>query len=109
MLLPAMLLAAFGVYFDTGEGLFRKCIAADAREQYMCFGYITAVSDAIVSYKALGFDDPACVPMGTTRRAITDEVVAYLRANPGKRDRAASDLVILAIRAAYPCGSADMD
>ncbi len=109
MLIPAILLAASGLYFETGESLYRKCIAEDVRERYYCYGFVSAVSDSVVSYKSVGAHQPVCIDTKLTRQDLRDTVVAYLRANPARRPLAASDLVIIALKEAYPCGPADPD
>lgn len=109
MLIPAIVLAASGLHFETGESLYRKCVAQDERQEFYCYGFISAVSDSIVTYRSIGARQPVCITTEPTRRDMRNVVVAYLRDNPGKRSLAASDLVILALRRAYPCAGSDPD
>ena len=109
MLIAAILLATIGNQFESGETLYRKCTGQDLELRHTCQGYVTAVADSMVMYESMGAGAHVCLPPGTTKGNVTDTVVAYLRANPGKRRLAASGLAIIALKEAYPCDDGDPD
>jgi hypothetical protein len=76
----------------TGNHLMEHCISAP---DGFCAGYINGVID---SNHAL-----FCFPPEVTSRQIINSTIVYLHDHPEKLDLYASNLVIKALRAAFPC------
>ena len=106
--------ASFAVSsFYSGGDLFEQCgealeasAGAEAKQSH-CFGYVAGVLDGIaVTLDSLVVSaEYLCVPKGL----ITAEDVAsiffdYLSSHPQHREAAASSLVLVSLREAFPCG-----
>ena len=76
----------------TGNHLMKQCISAP---DSFCAGYIKGVID---TNHAL-----FCFPPEVTNRQIINITIIYLHDHPEKLDRYAPNLVIKALRAAFPC------
>ena len=76
----------------TGNDLMRRCIASPDN---FCAGYIEGVIDT--SHALF------CVPHAVTRRERINMTIVYLHAHPDKLGLYAPNLVIKAMRTAFPC------
>ena len=76
----------------TGNYLMKQCTSAP---DSFCAGYIAGVID---TNHAL-----FCFPPEVTNRQIINITIIYLHDHPEKLDRHAPNLVIKALRAAFPC------
>jgi hypothetical protein len=93
----------------SGNQLYNYCTAAYAKspsEQWLasgtCFGYVTAVMDALSSGNPLnGFK--ACVPVNADMNQVVDVVKNFIHDHPEKRHLVAVGLVAEAFAAAFPC------
>ena len=105
----ALLLSTGGLYYKTGDSLYRLCISNKPLDRYGCYSYIIGVSDSLNSFKQVDEQEIACVPEGVKGDELITIISSYLRDNPKKRTYGASDLVMNALRRAYPCQNTDMD
>ena len=86
--------------FFTGAHLDAEC-----REQIpmTCVSYILGASDAVQDSARQGGASPFCVGPQVTQAALVDVVVAYLRAHRERHEGRATEIVLAALREAYPC------
>lgn len=104
--------------FVSGNTLYEWCSARPGsvtfyQDESSCREYILGVHDALESagYLFAAFaemDDPfemVCVPPRVQAGQLKEVVATYLRNNPAPRHEGAAMQVMLALRAAYPCGS----
>lgn len=110
--------AASQVTYRTGNNLYADCTTREDSPLYYqndaaCTLYVLGVNDAFAQapdVASLLREEPAnstpemlCVPIGVQAGQLRDVVLAYLRSNPATRHQSAAWLVLLALRAAYPC------
>jgi hypothetical protein len=84
--------------FKSGNELLQECTEPPVS---LCFGYIEAVTDALVRNSLNGYE--ACVPQEVTVGQLQNIVVQYLRQDPRDRHLGAIGLVAHAISNAFPC------
>ncbi|MEO5493084.1 MAG: Rap1a/Tai family immunity protein [Sphingomonas sp.] len=97
----AVMLAAAGPGWETGNSLLSDCQSDNPAKQAFCLGYVGAIGDWTQSDPRLG--SRVCLPAGGVRSQMVDVVVKYLKDNPAERAKGASLLVVLALREAFPC------
>lgn len=90
--LAASLIGTVQARMTTGHDLMQHCI--DAPDSF-CAGYVGGVID---SNNAL-----FCFPPEVTKRQILNITILFLRDNPKKLGMYAPNLVIKAMRIAFPC------
>jgi hypothetical protein len=92
---------------ESGNDLYSRCINVDSRtavaDDFMCFGYVSGVADAMVANnnEIAGFRE--CLRVGLTRLQLSDVVEKWLQNHPEKRDFSAPGLVAHAFAEAFPC------
>ena len=79
-------------HLTTGNDLMQHCVASP---DSFCAGYIGGVIDT--SHTLF------CFPPGVTKREIINITIVYLRDHSDKLGLYAPNLVIKAMRAAFPC------
>jgi hypothetical protein len=91
-------LAAEG--FMTGAHLDAEC-----RDQIpmTCVAYILGVADGLQDAAAQGAPRLICYGPQVEQEALLQAVIAYLRAHPERHPARASELIIAALRDAFPC------
>jgi Rap1a immunity proteins len=67
-----------------------------------CDGYINGVADGAMAIAAEG-KPQLCIPQATTGVQMRETTVKWLRAHPDEGKRQAGELVVRALREAYPC------
>jgi len=90
--LSASIVGTVQARLTTGNDLMQHCITAP---DGFCAGYIGGVIDTSHSL--------FCFPPGVTKREIINTTIAYLHDHSKKLGLYAPNLVIRAMRAAYPC------
>jgi len=92
------LVVATGFFAISGNELYQNCTAASGSLQAIfCVGYVTAVSDSLISQRLM------CAPEGAQVGQAMDVIVDYLRAHPEQRQRSGYSLAELALVGAFPC------
>jgi hypothetical protein len=91
-ILAASMVGTVQARLTTGNDLMQHCIAAP---ENFCAGYIGGVVDT--SHALF------CFPPEVDKREIINITIMYLRADPKKLGLYAPNLVIKAMRAAFPC------
>lgn len=81
--------------FFSGNDLQSLCNSSDGVTQ--CIGYVMGIADAA---ERMG---KACLRAGVEFPQVLDVTRAYLAAHPAARDKPGADLVLIAIREAWPC------
>ena len=90
--LAASMIGTVQARLTTGNDLMQHCIAAP---DSFCAGYVGGVIDT--SHAMF------CFPSEVTKRQIINITIMYLRDHPKKLGLYAPNLVIKAMRAAFPC------
>ena len=88
--------------FVNGNDLLKRC--NDPQAPFYCGGFVSGAHDGFTT--AWGWSKQApmfCVPTGVSIPQLVDITVAYLEDHPETRHYAASELIGLAIREAFPC------
>lgn len=93
--------------YYSGNALMEVCTTERAdpayfEKSYECVAYIGGAVDAFNTTREAN-KLKSCIPARITLSRLKDVTVAFLRDNPGRRDRSASALVFAATRAAWPC------
>lgn len=99
-----MLVADFGwCGFDSGNDLKALINTSDNMGlQGMGIGYIAGVSDALSDGATVsGFK--ACIPVGATKKQLSDVVLHWMNNNPEYLHLTASSLTAAALSKAFPC------
>jgi hypothetical protein len=92
---------AFGK-FISGNDLLKQCSqTASNLDQAICLGYVTAISDVLMSNKVNGFQ--GCTPSGATMGQLQRVIHSWLVARPNVLHYPASGLVASALEDAFPC------
>lgn len=69
-----------------------------------CFGRIVGAVNGMIMALALRGQPPVfCLRDSVTNQQVVDVVMAWLRANPSKRDLSISGIILVALRDAFPC------
>ncbi|MFI4976401.1 MAG: Rap1a/Tai family immunity protein [Caulobacterales bacterium] len=96
--------------YYTGDDLYLQCKAAPAdadfqTRQARCLAYVIGVSDAEQAAQGAAAGPPAtvCLSASVTSPQLIDAVVKFMDGHPEKRRLAAQDLVLEALRGAFPC------
>lgn len=85
-------------YFDTGNDLYERCIAADkTSNRQICLATASAYLDMM---RALGY---ACTGDKLTRRQVADVFVKFLRENPESRQKSGPSLAVDAFTKGFGC------
>jgi len=79
----------------TGNELKELAVATSGFKEDVFFGYVEGVLDARFR--------EVCVPNGVTRQQAIDVVRKYLMDNPATLHQPADDLVVRAVKLAWPC------
>jgi|APLak6261658528_1056013.scaffolds.fasta_scaffold59966_1 hypothetical protein len=79
----------------TGNELKELAVATNGFLEEVFFGYVEGVLDARFR--------EVCVPKGVTRQQAIDVVRKYLMDNPATLNQPADDLVVRAVKLAWPC------
>lgn len=83
--------------------LLQHC-QGDAANYMVCQGYIMGVVDTTNTWKGAGQADPGyCLPEGITLPQLVQVSVAGLQASSTVLEEEASGLVVITLRAAFPC------
>jgi len=86
-----------------GNKLLQHC-QGDATNYMVCQGYIMGVVDTTNTWKGIGQADPDyCLPPGITLTQLVQVSVAGLQASSTVLEEEASGLVVISLRAAFPC------
>ena len=96
-------MTAIGGLMD-GNALLDVC--SDPTQAARCQGYIMGVADAVSVVQSLGLkinEWRVCIPKRVALSQVTDTVVAYLRAHPDLRNRAAAALVGRSLSQSFRC------
>ena len=112
MLIAMLLLAAPDLHFETGRSLYLKCMSRNIRDQSVCYGFMTAAHDAIVSSRSSDAKIKDCFSVDLNQKSIANMFAEYLRGRPSQQDLPAFDLINSAIRnnyPLYPCDDGDPD
>jgi hypothetical protein len=109
MRLKGLLVTFFAVFpalahaeFQTGNQLLKLCTAKDPFHKAECLGYVEATMDTVDTIREMQ-GAKSCLPDSVDAGQLQDAVVRYLQANPTKRTAAGSALVVLTLRANWPC------
>lgn len=96
--------------FLSGNDLLSKCKDEQSIvNQQFCNGYVVGTADVLQSFQSVGgtvFQRETafpCFPKGITSEQLVDIVTKDLEESPERRHAAASQLVIVALVAAFPC------
>lgn len=100
-LMAAAALQQSGMF--TANELWESCRQADASNQSVCFGYISAVVDTYQTFHILAGEGTECIPAGVTYEQFRDVAVDYLRSNPRNRHLPAAGIVLISLSEAYGC------
>ena len=88
-----------------GSKLLQHC-QGDAANYMVCQGYIMGVVDTTNTWKGVGQAEPGyCLPPGITLPQLVQVSVAGLQASSTVLEEEASGLVVITLRAAFPCDS----
>lgn len=102
----AVLLATFSLPASAalkGSKLLQHC-QGDAANYMVCQGYIMGVVDTTRSWQGVNQVEPGyCLPPGITLPQLVQVSVAGLQASSTVLEEEASGLVIISLRAAFPC------
>jgi hypothetical protein len=86
-----------------GNKLLQHC-TGDSTNYMVCQGYIMGVVDTTNTWEAVDQANPEyCLPQGITLPQLVQVSVAGLQASSTVLGEEASGLVIIALRAAFPC------
>jgi Rap1a immunity proteins len=85
-----------------GNELRRLCTSKGARENGLCYGYVTAIAEVARGDDGL-YGHHACLPEHATRRQAVEVVKRFLDQHPEQRHYGASSLVAEALAEAFPC------
>ena len=90
-----------------GSKLLQHC-QGDTVNFMVCQGYVMGVVDATNSWKSVGDVDPGyCLPPGIQLQQLVQVAVAGLQASSTVLEEEASGLVIISLRAAFPCDNGE--
>lgn len=94
-----------GFSFYLGEEIYQTCRSKDDNSRQACAAYVCGAMDAWSADYILNRRKTysICLPVGTTCRQLADVTLKYLEENPGQRSTAASGLVGMALKQAFPC------
>ena len=84
-------------YFDTGNEVYERCIAADKTKHQTCLATASAYFDMM---RALGY---SCSGEKVTRRQVADVFVKFLRENPESRQKPGPSLAVEAFSKGFGC------
>ena len=85
-----------------GNALLKQCSATIGALMTFCFGYIDAVTDAVLENDGLGNVD-VCISAELDDVQLKNIVIGFLKKNPGLRRFAAPTLIARALAEAFPC------
>jgi hypothetical protein len=86
----------------TGNELWSLCTSKGATENSLCFGYVTAIAEAIGQPTGV-YGWRACFPEQVTRKQVVDVVTRYLDQHPEERHLTAGSLIANALAKAFRC------
>jgi hypothetical protein len=86
----------------TGKELWPLCTSKGATENSLCFGYVTAIAEAMGQPTGV-YGWRACVPEQVTRKQVVDVVMRYLDQHPEERHSTAGSLVANVLAKAFRC------
>jgi hypothetical protein len=92
----AMIFVAPPALAMSGNDLLAVCQSGGGEAWGYCIGYVTGITETSSSI---------CVPPETIRAQGRDIVLQYLKNHPETRQLKAADLVLNALKAAWPCPS----
>jgi hypothetical protein len=85
-------------YFDTGNEIYEKCIAADkSSKRLICLATASAYLDMM---RALGY---SCSDDELTRRQVADVLAKFLKENPESRQKSGPSLAVEAFSKGFGC------
>ena len=87
----------------TGNDLWRVCASKDARDNGLCYGYMTAIAEVIRQPAGL-FGHHACLSDDTAIQQIVDVVKRYLDQHPEVRHYGSFGLLAPALSTKEPSG-----
>ena len=106
-LVGVLVISTANAEFFSGNQLFTDCNGERPDEEAGCSGYIMGAMDTIISLqRGKLLDDRfqnVCLPEGVTAGQLVSIVKKYLTENPAERHFAASRIVVIGIRKAFPC------
>jgi hypothetical protein len=85
-----------------GNELWRLCTSKGARDNGLCYGYVTAIAEVARESDGL-YGHHACLPEHPTRHQAVEIVKRFLDQHPELRHYGASSLVAEALAEAFPC------
>jgi hypothetical protein len=89
---------AAATYFDTGNELYERCLAALPSPRLTCMASASAFMDMM---ETLGYTCPS----GLTKGQVTDVLLKYLKDHPESRHKSAASLALEAYSTAFGCKS----
>jgi hypothetical protein len=89
--------------FVLGNKLYGWCVDDGETAQAACVQYIVGVADTEAQHEMFKASPWACMPDNLTDGQLRDLVIKYLRDNPAIRHNSAANLVIFALKGAFPC------
>lgn len=93
----ALLVPSLAAAGQDGNGLHDDCSSPrGSYDEAVCFGYSVGVAESLNG-------DDFCIPKGAKAGQAQDVVTKYLRDHPETRHQPAIDLVVKALKAAFPC------
>lgn len=81
----------------TGNGLLADCTSTDFTNRMVCMAYIIGAADMA------GGLGQICRPAQVTFEQTKDVVINRLKSDPGNRHKASSVLIIMYLKATFPC------
>ncbi len=67
-----------------------------------CRAYVAGVADVLADGQSVG-NNRACFDQETTKGRATEAVIAWMRANPKRKDLTAVQITATALAQKYPC------
>ena len=86
----------------TGNDLWRICTSKDARDNGLCYGYVTAIAE-VIGQPAGIYGHHACLSNDTAIQQIVDVVKRYLDQRPEVRHYGAYNLLVPVLVEAFLC------
>ena len=89
-------------YLTAGQ-LADRCSDNSAAASTYCFAFITGVHDTVQAYEQWLGQREFCVPAGTPQGDLRRSFLSYMLVYPQNSGGEAASVVVVALKAAYPC------
>lgn len=89
-------------YLTAGQ-LADRCSDNSAAGSTYCFAFITGVHDTVQAYEQWLAQREFCVPAGTPQADLRRSFLSYMLVYPQNSGGEAASVVVVALKAAYPC------